>query len=220
MQNDALRNACLGATLAVAWAGSGTPAVAAPYGSGGAVYIRTNFYHSLAAAQFLAIRDLTWIRFDLGAIPAGESYRELDISKILDGNPLSYNLMLGATRPPGQLPTTILGVGFVDPSEGLGHSFDAVFPGISESDALAGLLGTSSDGGLALDQMSDGIAANTNMYLGIDEPAPYTVLHFTDGTLLGTVEASFTPIPEPGAGVIGLGVLGAGVLRRYRVNTA
>jgi len=223
MHNEAFRKACLSATLAVAWAGSSSPAVADTPGATETVYIRTNFYHSIAVAKFVAIRDLTWIGFEMGAVPAGESYRSIGIS-LGSGSSgsggMSYNMVVGHGLGSGSLPTEFIGMGLHDPNQGLGVPFETLFPGVKESDALAGLQGTSSDGGLALNQVLDSIVANPNMNLGINSPIPDTMLHFSDGTLLGTIEASFTPIPEPAFGLFCVGAMGFGVLRPRRGNAA
>lgn len=214
MNNEALQKACLSATLAVAWAGSSSPAVADTPGTTETIYIRTNFYHSLAVAKFVAIRDLTWIGFDLGAVPAGESYRSVGISLGSGSGGVSYNMLVAGEKiPPGQLPTTILGVGFHDPKQGLGVPFETIFPGVNEQEAIASLMGTSTIGDASLTRMLGRIVATPNMNLGINEPLPHTMLHFSDGELMGTIEASFTPIPEPAMGTFCVGLLGFGLLR-------
>lgn len=215
MNNEALKKACLSATVAVAWAGSSSPALAVAPGSE-TVYIRTNFYHSLAVAKFVAIRDLTWMFLNLGSIPAGVSYHSIGVGLGSGSGGMMYNLVGGG---PTTMPTLtyLMAMGFHDPNPGLGTPFESLFPGVSEEDAFASLMGTSASGDAPLDALISRLVANPNNNLGINEPLPYAVLHFSNGQLLGTIEASFTPIPEPAFGTFCIGLLGFGVLRARRV---
>ena len=222
MNQEALRKACLSATLAVAWAGSSSPAEAAAPGTTETIYIRTNFYHSIAAAKFVAIRDLTWLSIDVVAIPAGESFRTIGVgigSGSSGGGGLDYNMVVGGALPSTTPPTQFIGMGLHDPNQGLGVPFETLFPGIDESLAIEGLHGGLGSGAMtSFNQVLDRIVGNPNLNLNIDEKAPDTMLHFSDGTMLGTIEVSFTPIPEPAAGMLCGGALGFGIFRPRRVN--
>lgn len=211
MDNESLKKACLSATLAVAWAGSSAPALADVPGATETVYIRTNFYHSIAAAKFVAIRDLTWLIVDVGAVPAGVSYHSVGVGLGSGSGGMTYNMLVAN---PGL--TYILGMGFHDPNQGLGVPFESLFPGVDEAQVIASLTGGGSDGGASLNQLLGRLTATANMNLGINEPIPDTMLHFSNGTPLGTIEASFTPIPEPVSGMFCVGVLGFGILRPRR----
>jgi hypothetical protein len=217
-RKEALRRACLSATLAVAWAGSSSPAKAQTPGDAvDAVYIRTSFYHSLTNAHFVGFNGLTWLfTQEIGAIPAGEAFTTVTLGtgSGTGGGPFDKYAIVGITGITSLTYINGLAMGFTDPNAALGRDFETVFPGFSEPQVRDALI-TSSP---LMDSFFSKLASMPLANLGINEPVPYATLHFSQGVPFGTMQASFTPIPEPVSGMVCLGALGFGLISRRRVE--
>lgn len=213
-RKDAIRQACLTATLAVAWAGSSSPAQAqTPGKSVDAVYIRTNFFHSLTNAHFVGFNGLTWLfSSEIGPIPAGEAFTTVTLGTGSgSGGPGVFDkyAIVGMTH------LTFLdglAVGFADPSAALGREFETVFPGFSEPQVVDSLL----TGGPQLEAFFDRLSSMESVPAGINYSIISGVTSFSVGAPFGTSQASFSPIPEPVSGMVCLGALGFGLITRRR----
>jgi hypothetical protein len=216
MKSEAFYKACMSATVAVAWAGSSSPAMAVTPGDTQTVYIRTNFWHSLTAARFVGANSLTWVMVDLGAIEAGTQYRTIGVS-LGTGLGSGYNGMDWYTIIGTGLGSGAPGVGsggflagFSDNSGALGQPFETVFPGVDEA-----LLNEAiTTGSPLLEGFVSSLMSRPANQLSFGTTS--SALSFSNGTDAGTILADFSPVPEPGSAIVCLGALGIGMLCRRR----
>ena len=215
-RKEAIRAACVTATLAVAWAGSSSPAQAQTPGVHDTVYIRTNFFHSLSSAQFVAYTFHTLFvpssPKSMGSINSGISYRTVSLGtgSGSGGNlPFSSYAMVGI-GPGSGLNGDFVACSFGDPASAQGLPFETVFPGFVESEVAAAIAG-------GTDLSAFHTRLGSMPLLTVDSPVVGVALRFSNGALLGTIEASFSPIPEPVSGMVCLGALGFGLISRRRV---
>lgn len=208
-----MRKACLGATIAVAWAGSSAPAIAdGPEFVSDTVYIRTSFFHSVSHAHFVAFNSLTFLDIDIGAMPAGNAFTSVTLGT---GSGSSFAVDRYAIVGAAHLThLTRLGImmGFNSGPSVNGQAFESIFPGSSEAQVMDALL-TSSP---ALDQFFSRMPTSPVSLLTVDAPSAYDAFHFSNATPFGTIQASFSPIPEPVSGMVCLGALGFGMITRRR----
>ncbi len=213
-RKEAIRKACLTATLAVAWAGSSSPAKAdGPSVGSNTVYIRTSFFHSLTNAHFVAINSLTYLDITMASLGSGAMFSTVTLgSGTGSGGNGGWDryAIVGLTSL-----TQINGVamGFNSGPGALGRSFESIFPGFTEPQIVDALT-TSSP---VLQQFFSKLSTNSLAPLTIDAPLPYDAFHFSDATPFGTIQASFAAIPEPVSGMVCLGALGFGRVTRRRV---
>jgi hypothetical protein len=209
MQSEAFRKACLTATVAVAWAGSSSPAIAITPGGTDTVYIRTNANHTFVTARFVASDGLTWLSVDLGTLYAGEQYRTAGIGLGSGYSGDMWYTILGAGMGSGSGGGDFF-AGFSDASGALGQPFETVFPGFNETQVVDAIL----TGGPALDNFIDFLMTRPANQISFGSTSP--VVGFSNGIDAGTILADFNPIPEPGTAVVCLGALGIGMLRLRR----
>lgn len=206
----------MGLTVAVAWAGSSSPAQAQTPGADNTVYIRTNAHHTFSNARFVGFNNLTWMMLsEIGPIPAGEHYSTVSLgtgSGSGAGPLFDHYTIVGWWQGTLLINGPSLVVGFDQPAAGLGRDFETVFQGFNEAQLVDAL---QVDGPL-LDSFFSRLLVMPSTHIGINEAVPDTMLHFSQGELFGEVQASFSPIPEPVSGVTCLGALGIGLVTRRR----
>jgi hypothetical protein len=207
MNAAARRSACLAASLAVAWNAAPETAKADVPAEQSTVYTRVSWFHSLAMARFVTFTDGTPdFIYEMGQIPSGNAFRSLPIGSGFNGYAfVGVGMGSGGSGSSGEVMLS-----FSDPTYGVGHSFESLFPNIPEAQAADAIL----TGGQSLTTFVADLAhvpgAITSM------AATSSGVKFTDGVFAGTSEASFSPVPEPGSAIVCLGALGFGFLLRRK----
>lgn len=214
MDQQARRRACLAVTVAAAWAGSASPAMAVT-ATGTPVYTRLTNHLTYISMRFVELNHLTWLGVtDLGSLPASnDTYRSFIVSSGTGsggGDLLTRYAFLGVSMGSGSGGGPDVTISFADPNRAIGQPFETLFPGVSE----AGLADAITTGGTNLDGYLGVLMQSTNFGAAMESPSG--LVHFSEGVGAGASLASFSPIPEPGSAMVCLGALGVGCLTRRR----
>lgn len=175
------------------------------------VYMQSDLVDTGGAPQFVAMVDADLhrppvIRFAWGkALAKGPS---LDVIDLPTTDAFDRFAVFGRDSSGGVFVT------FSNGSAGIGQSFSNLFPGISETQ-LADALLLSPDSQVVTDFAT--LLAQTPGNITPMGTATAQVTHFSNGANYGTIQASFTPIPEPGCGALIAGAASL-LIRRRRVT--
>ncbi len=219
MDHESLRRTCLAATVAVAWTASADNAQASPPTAPSRVYLQSEYRQTVNIVRFVGIGlgsgssggGGVLFTIGLGSGAQGINNYAFDVPTGSDGQPIVFETYgIFAKRYNSSSASPSVSASFVDPVGGLNLPFETVFQGFDET-AVANSI-ESGDPAVLLP------FANYYASLGTTSAAMGTAassIGFSNGTLDGTVLASFTVIPEPGSVTVCLGAVGlVGFLRR------
>ena len=172
------------------------------------IYTQTSLLGPGDDTQFVALVDADLHRpprvlFAWGNRPAGPTSATLDLPTT---DAFTDYAVFGRDSAGGVF------VSFSSPGVGVGQTWDSLFPTISESH-------------LADDLLTNGPTVTAFADLLAQTPAAITQMgvtchttHFSTGADYGDVTASFSPIPEPGSGVLLITVAACALRRRRRTG--
>ena len=208
-KRDALRAACIAATVATCW-GTSDPC----YGYEVRTVVVTKFvpFHSLAVMRFVGMTELTYLRLGaLAAVPANQTvFSSFDIPTGTDGTPVVFSRYFAIGANLDTTSSSVM-ISFGDTSPWIGTDFSVLFPGVSESSIASANIDGSPN---LLDPILDRLSREASVPTAVEMEAG--TVKFSTGVAGGTVLMSFSPIPEPSTAVMCLGGLGVGALLRRR----